>query len=589
MIETRINIDQYINSMKPALIEAFVQFYGEEKRQEITSRFNDTIFLGYSMDKDLRSLVSDARKECKTHAMDYFFSHVESQYEEDKEATIRKYFCYSDNLTISTELGSFYNGIDLPVEKYSHKKAIEVMQKITNNPNLNEFDEKGEYTQEFIAAKEYLLSLKELYDNTIKMYTDELESRFSNLLQIAEEADEIRNKIKEELEDRFKQEIIGLLPEEEREKVLKDSYILWHKVKGAELFANNSSLSYRYDMPLDYFTEESEIKLHDPEVNDYTKEQIIKNRIEYFKKMGIDLGDKSYEEYMADPRVQEIYPNKELVERIYKFKEKLKLEEEVRVAKGLPLTQPLLERAKDGTTIDDEEFADVLINGTTCILTNYSRVGDTFIERPTLFFPSSTDVDSFDCRLIHECNHAYEMQFVSFDGENIKTIVGWDECDSKISAESEASLEERDKRHYEMLNEIINELIAQEICTMMHSSGTYIMGDEKTSDNVSHTSYQMTAFLVRDFYNTFKNVIIESRKHNNIQVLFNAVGEENFMELNQLVFDFSDYFKGFKIYRAFQEMDKKEETENTRYYEACRAKSIDIMNRMLEYNKSLKK
>ena len=122
----------------------------------------------------------------------------------------------------------------------------------------------------------------------------------------------------------------------------------------------------------------------------------------------------------------------------------------------------------------------------------------------------------------------------------------------------------------------------------MHNNGTYIMGDEKTSDNTSHSGYQMSAFLVRDFYSTFKDVIIASRKGNNIQVLFDAVGEDNFMELNQLLYDFSDYFKGFKIYRAYQEMEKNEDTELTRYYYACKNKGIEIMNRMKEYNNSLK-
>ena len=590
MIENRINIDQYINNMKPVLIEAFVQFYGEEKRQEITDRFNATIFLGYSMDKDLRSLVSEARKECKGHAMDYFFSHVEAPYEtkEEKEEAAKKFFCYSEELKY-TELSFYYNGIDQEVNSYDHKRAIEVMGKLTNNPDLVEFDEKGEYTQEFLDARKYLDSIKEYYNKAIEMYNTEIETRFKDLIQVEKEAVELRESIKNELDSRYRSEIMQLLTEEDRKKVEQSTYVNWNSIPSAALYISYSAMNFYYDSPIDRFTEQSDKDLEDPQVGDYTKSQIKESRVEYFKKMGIDLGDKPYEEYMSDPRVKEIYPDRELVERIHKLKESLKLELEVRMAKELPLSKPLLERVTSQTIFGEEEFADVLINGTTCITTNYSREGDTFIERPTLFFPSTSDTNAFDCRLIHECNHAYEMQFVSFDGDNLKTIVGWDECNYRLSVETEANMEERNKRHYEMLNEIINELIAQDICTIMHNNGTYIMGDEKTADNTSHSGYQMTAFLVREFYNTFKDAIIASRKGNNIQVLFDTVGEDNFMELNQLLYDFSDYFKGFKIYRAYQDLDKKKDSEEARYYLECRDKSIEIMNKMKEYNNSLKK
>lgn len=587
MIIDRLNVDEYINSKKEALIDAFVMFYGEEKREEIAARLNATIFLGYDKDSGYKQLVGEATKIVKDKAIDYFFEKINMHFNtpEERKAAFEKYFGYSSDLK-KADLGEYYHGIETDKTRYEFKHAVDIMKQICDKPDLVALDENGNETQEFLDAKEYMEQYRTIYEEIIAMYDKDIAENVQKYMDIAEEMHQIRNQIQRELDVEYIKMFYPYLSEEDKKIVdTGKPYLPWYQMKSAKLFCD-SNPTYRCMCKGDYFTEESDKKLADPKESEYTKNQIKKNRIEYFKKIGIDLGD-NYDDYVVNEQVIQNWPNREIVEAIKKIKDELKLKEEIEVAKRIPHIKELMERTLNGiNTAKSNEFLDIIINGLTCITTNYERVGDQLVEKPLLFFPGSTSVDAFDCRLVHECNHAYEMRMMNFDGDNIRTLVGWDFCDSSLSVEGEASLEKRDKRSFELFNEIINELIAQDITKLMHENGTYIIGDEKTSHNTSHSGYQMTAFLAKDFYETYKDEIIASRK-GDMSPIFEKVGEENFMAMNQLIIDFTQYFQGFKIYRAYDALQKNEDTEEAIYYKECASKRDEILQRMLEHSNNL--
>ena len=54
-----------------------------------------------------------------------------------------------------------------------------------------------------------------------------------------------------------------------------------------------------------------------------------------------------------------------------------------------------------------------------------------------------------------------------------------------------------------------------------------------------------------------------------------------------LIIDFTQYFQGFKIYRAYDALQKNEDTEEATYYKECAAKRDEILQRMLEHSNNL--
>lgn len=102
-----------------------------------------------------------------------------------------------------------------------------------------------------------------------------------------------------------------------------------------------------------------------------------------------------------------------------------------------------------------------------------------------------------------------------------------------------------------VLNEVVNQLITKDICNCC---------------NISYevSSYDFGFAVVREFYESFKTEIIESRKNANIQKIFQTVGQDNFFALADLTYDFVNenyddklMQHSFEKYTAF--MDKKDE------------------------------
>ena len=102
---------------------------------------------------------------------------------------------------------------------------------------------------------------------------------------------------------------------------------------------------------------------------------------------------------------------------------------------------------------------------------------------------------------------------MDYDGENVRYCSGWDVVEEgivKTEEEVDNSYDDGTHRDYELLNEIINELLAQDITRTMHEAGIYLYSSPENAKNNGATSYQYAARLVIDFYNEFKPLIIES-------------------------------------------------------------------------------
>jgi len=140
--------------------------------------------------------------------------------------------------------------------------------------------------------------------------------------------------------------------------------------------------------------------------------------------------------------------------------------------------------------------------------------------------------------------------------------------------------QEEEKRPYELFNEIINELIAQDISEIMHKKNIFIFDNPKLSKYNNSTSYEHSLFLVKEFFNEFKDKIIASRRNGQIHIILDEVGKENFDELNSLFEIYFENFSGFKIYNLLSDLKDNKDTEQTRIYNDLVARKDKIMEKM---------
>ena len=146
--------------------------------------------------------------------------------------------------------------------------------------------------------------------------------------------------------------------------------------------------------------------------------------------------------------------------------------------------------------------------------------------------------------------------------------------------------EDKEKRLYELFNEIINELIAQKITKMMHESGVYILCNEDGYKDRGGTSYENTVFLVKDFFDEYLSDIIASRRNNNIEIIWDKVGKDNFDKLNELFYEFNENFSEFVYYRLVDELRSNVDSELVRKYNSLKERRDEILSSMREYSKS---
>ena len=114
----------------------------------------------------------------------------------------------------------------------------------------------------------------------------------------------------------------------------------------------------------------------------------------------------------------------------------------------------------------------------------------------------------------------------------------------------------------------------------MHENNMYVFDNPQNSKTTHTTSYEHSLFLVKDFFNEFKDKIIESRRNGNIEAIFQEVGKENFDELNSLFEIYFENFSGFKIYNLISSLRNKEDNEMTRIYYDLVDRKNKIMDKM---------
>ena len=578
MLENKFNIDSYLQTIIPGVIDAFVGFYGEDERESITQRFNNTVVVGYLSLSDYSNVFYDVQREIKELAIRKFFELNNIDYDED----LSKLLFGSLGTIESGTLGDYYKQKNSDIYKSLLNSFIEKLKKyfLSQGKSLSNEDV-GKILDGYEPAFRKAISYEE------KSFSEKYGTYAAYLNQL--------EKIKEEMNKKYFMlyltEILPYLSETDQQKIANidiDNYWLYSFEEGGLYLNFTADISHNTKMSA--FTSESERILSDKNTSDWQKESIIDDRIDYFKKMGFDHGD-DYEKYLADSNCQKIIPSTEHADKICDLRTSL----EHKAVEEMLLAMPHIANAKKRVeeadlVIKEGEFLSSIIKGLTCIVPNYKLENDELVPHPVMHICGNRDIDAFDCTLIHEFNHVYELSLINYDESVINSVSGWDICVDEIKAKEEVSHEkDNNKRNYEMLNEVINELIAQEICTLMHKKGKFFFGDSQTSLNTSRSSYSFLFCLAKDFYFEFKDAIIASRKNGNIEVIYDAVGKDNFEALNLLCYDYEMYFGGMKIYSLYNALEKNVDNDLTKFHNECLRKKDEILEKMRLYSQAREK
>ena len=571
MTNPRFDVQKNIINNMPVLIDAFTEFYGEDHRKEIEAKFGNLIINGYFSIGGLDSVITSEKKKIADECLDEFKE--ETGIKDQK--MIDAIFGYISDFTYIPLIVTLTR--DLSENEVYQNQALTFLREFSGIQLTSLDDPKAKEVME--TAKKLVPFIEKLVDRFDKRYDEEIKPYADYLEKIKSLEKGLRLKYEKE----YLHEISDLLSDKDLELLKSDDYSYnKYKMDCQMIYLGSGENSFNHTY-IDAFSKESTELLNDSKTEEWQRISINRDKINYFKCFGIDHGS-NIDDYMNDPKCVELIPDYALVDRIITTRKKYDDKLLIDLYSSIPHLKKQLDILDSHNLLSDNCFFQEVINEVTCIVDNYIEDGDEIKSKPILYFSGARDEEAYDCSLIHELNHVYELSILEINDKIVTVLCGWDIVHATLSKDEPQNLDvERDKRNYEMFNEVVNELIAQDICTILHKKGICISGELSRSKESSGTSY--TLYLnrfVKDFYEEFKEDITKSRINGNIEHLFNVIGKENFEEYNNMLRDFTERFPGMKIYKLLDDVKNNIDNEDTRYYHECKRKDDELMEKFRE-------
>lgn len=643
-----LNATDTLNNALPTLINIFTMFYGEETRDYITKRFQNAFFIGYQDIDDLKSMIYTAKKEKSDELVKFVFEEHGIEYTKNNVEIYLGYngsLEYPNNLPIN-DIAQYITKFKLGKEgriKKEQKERYEIFKSFIPNLKFQDFCN-GILTEEQIniLPKDIRLFLNrwlnfdeeetfeyeknkiipalqniypEITEENLEQYInsnklDHLVNFGSSIAAKAKEFKEYREenlKIYEKLIDKLSEyrsrienkyyynylrEFIGILNDEDKARVeegLNKGNLNKYDIPGLEIILGTSLNNFRV---IDYFDNRNSRDLENSSIPNYRKETIKRNRIDYFKYHGIDLGN-DYENYVNSPACQKIWPSQELLKAIQERSNYYMNQANIEYYTGIDNYKKVLEKLERLQLLDKEiPFQpSAYIRKETSVSPNLILKDGNYQLYPLVMIYATGEKEA-DVRLIHELNHLFELTLLNIKDNNYECICGWDYVAGSINQKNidyqDTTTKNIQKRNYELFNEIINELLAQKITKMMHENDIYIFNSKGKTKDRGGTTYEHSLFLVSDFFETYLEDIIASRRNNNIEIIWNKVGKENFDSLNQLFHEFYNTFSEFDVYDLYDDLAKNKDTERVQKFQNLKDRRDQILNNMKEYSMIVK-
>ena len=576
-LERRLSPEITLQKYLPQITETFIGYYGEENRGNIEKKFQNILLICTQTPNGLKSKLFSLKKDYNRELIKKFFNKINLDYTENN---IKKIF--GDN-----EPAFDYPNL-LPIEKYLKIINDEDMPIYLKNsflrdikPLITLFYPSVEDIDTFVKTND-LVKLNKICD----IYRDILNEYNSFKEEIKPYTDYLNEckKIKKNLKRKYTLELVQKFQEYFSNEEIKN-----FKEKGYLSGKILLYLGYTIETPsmVEAFSTESQKIIDDPKSISWQATSIINDRIKFFKDMGLDLGDK-YQNYQDNPKCREIIPSQDLIKEIRDTKEDLEMRmynEYFTSISEYTNTRNKID-ALDLHLKDDGYNAGTFMYAGTYVTPNVKWENGSFIPFSLVNINFDNIDDFMDKRIIHELNHVYELDLLGADETGANYTCGWEKFHGSVSTEDKLLplYEDNTKREYELFNEIINELIAQEITEQLHDKGIYIFCDSSHAKIKGGTGYESTRFLAQNFYEEFKSEILASR-HGNMNYIFDACGEDNFNNLNELFHLFKDKWPGLKTMGLYEDLQNKIDNENTKTFYEIINKRDEILTSMIEYRK----
>lgn len=639
-----LNCEETLRNNIEIFIEAFVEYYGEEERQEIEEKFRKTLLIAYKSPESTKRIIYQLENLKSAELKSKLFKDIDSIYTSDM--LLKDYSYDLTDLMPITDLKNFINLFKLGKEKRKEEFINKGVSIIRNNiPEFskedllyfikhNQLPEKysnipiwlknniSYYADLSIAEKDYeklfkkvesllkkanpnitienfgdyledkeiknLLTIIDKFDNQIEEYNEFLLS-IESYKKEEKEIEELYSKISIKYYKEYIRENLDLIPEEKRknlDKFLNDEN---------EDYLNNEFISKLLGYSLNGITllssfYEDADKILEDNKPFWKIEQIKRERILYFNNLGITIeGD--YEDYIKNSKVQELWPSKERINKFITSKNELINKFNIEYNSSLSSYKKMRKEIDSLNLLNKDDLFDESLyeKKATLINPNLRKNGSSYELFPLIAIFCGSQTDYLDARIVHELNHLYEMELLEVNDKEYVTSCGWEKLVDNIVTEKTKDIDtlnkDRDIRPYELFNEIINELISQDISGIMHKNNKHVFNSKYRAKIKDGTSYEAAFFLVKDFFEEYKDKIKKSRKNGNIEIIWNEVGKENFDELNSLFKIFNDNFSGMRVYSVLADLKNNIDNEKTRLYNSLIIRRDEILEKMKNYKK----
>ena len=630
MISTNLkllNIQEELEKNYHTYVDYFVKYYGEDKREWIEEQLSRVLLIGFVQPIDKNRFLQEIKKEKSREIFQKYLTllkakeDVDFYYKYDSfsyylDSTFTKYYDflqaflsgkdgrrekyienalkhlreYNDEITRS-ELLEMMDKNEI-LDKYKNEKpwTIDTLKYYINPDNIEK-----KYQRLFEGAKEIIDKIdpsitkenfrEHLDDPRIKelnlvavaypkMYEDYIE--FARTLKPFDDDLKEMSNLESEMNDKYLREFIlnnlKWIPEDRR------SFIKDFISKGNK----NSSLdSYLFSIygtiingtcPLDFFSKESNEKLNNPNTPEWEKELIQNKRKQYWDEIG-----------------EVINPTEEEIVKLQESRKYFTNQKNIDIFESLSSSKKIRKKIIDLQLLDKNDSFDAELLYTkyaTAICPNIRRTDDGY-ELYTLLTVNANSPGLTDHNVIHELNHILELSLKSANDEGFTYYSGWEYFKTPLTmtkTKNINTLEDDDSvRGYELFNEIINELITQDIYNLMIQDEVSVIDTKENRETKSLSNYDRMIFIARDFFQEFKDKILESRKNGQIEIIWDEVGKENFDALNELFHEFYNHFLNHNIRKVLKDISQGIETEDTIFYKELKNKRDEILKKMRTY------
>ena len=642
--EKILNCRQFLRENLQVFIDAFIEYYGEEDREEIEKKLSEPLLLAYRSPESLKNILYQIAKEVSKEIEEKQIKRVKTNL--SAEDLFDSFTFHSDGISMPiSAYRRFYEAFKLGPEgreeKYK-KESFESIHHVLPTFTMEEFEE---MTKTQVIPEKYR-HVHPWILNNIKYYID-LENVENQYKRLFNQASELIHKVdpnitvdnfayyldnKEiqnlnSLSDAFPKMIQEFLDrmekyreyreEEKQHEALKNSldtkyYLLFIKenidllreedIQKLEEFEKNPSKTYTLtdytrqifgygihgNHIIESFSEEAEKSIQENE--EWKAERAKKDRINFFKAHGIDLGD-DYQAYVQSKETKKIWPTYERVRQFQESRNKLLNDFNIEYYSNIPSHRAGRQEIESYHFLDPEDSFNAknytCNDNQTAVNPNIIKTEDGYKILPLLLLGCNSPTGDIDHNIVHELNHVLELFLKEADENHYAFICGWDDGEETFDKEVQpldTLHKDETKRGYELFNEIINEKIAQDISEIMIRNKKFVFDSEEKVRYKHTTSYEHTFVLVKEFFEEFKKDIIKSRRNGNIQIIWDKVGKENFDALNELFHEFNEHFSGYRIYQVLNAIMQGRENAETDIYYGLIKRSRDIMKKMRTYS-----